>query len=333
MLRVCLTAAHNIDPPLWREWEHTRRTNPALQSPFFAPEFAQIVGAVRNDLEVGVISRNGSVIAFFPFQRKKSEASHAVPIADSMSEFQGLICNPNFECNPLELIDRCGLVSYEFRHFITSQRFFLRCPYRLDSFHQIDVSQGSGQRKGTPGLIRLSNDFARRLHRDLGPLRFVALSHDPALLRRVMDLKSDQDKRTGVRDLYGMAWVRSLIEKIHATQSDEFAGVLSLLYAGNNLIAGYFGVRSRTVLHYWIPAYDPAMATYLPEMNLILNMAKHGPSVGLRTIGFDSRRILHKRRASTGGIPVAKGKLDLRRGGALDFLRPRLPFVCDRSSV
>jgi CelD/BcsL family acetyltransferase involved in cellulose biosynthesis len=312
MLRVCLTAARNIDPPLWREWEHKRRTNPALQSPFFAPEFSQIVGMVRNDVEVGVISRNGSVIAFFPFQRKQSEASYAVPIADFISQCQGLICNPNFECDPLELIDRCGLVSYEFRQFIASQKFFLRCPYHLDFSHQIDVSQGFVQWKRASRLIRLSNDLARRIECDFGPLRFVAHSHDPALLRRVMDLKRDQDVRTGTRDHYGIAWVRSVIEKIHATQSNEFAGVLSLLYAGDRLVAGHFGIRSRTVWHYWIPAYDPALANYLPEMNLILNMAKHGPTVGLRTIGFDSSRTLHKRKLSNGCIPLAKGKLDLR---------------------
>src|SRR5262249_27317546 len=234
-------------------------------------------------VEVGIISRNGSVVAFFPFQRKQLEASHAVPIADFMSEFQGLICKPSFECDPLELIDRCGLVSYEFSHFIASQRFFLRCHYHLESSYHIDVSQCCVQLKRASGLIRLSNDLAR-LQRDFGPLRFVALSHDPALLRRVMDLRSDQDKRTGVSDLYGMAWVRSVIEKIHATQSNEFAGVLSLLYAGDRLIAGHFGVRSQTVLHYWIPAHDPVMATYVPEMNLILNIAKYGFTVGLRTI-------------------------------------------------
>jgi CelD/BcsL family acetyltransferase involved in cellulose biosynthesis len=127
-----------------------------------------------------------------------------------------------------------------------------------------------------------------------------------------MDLKSYQDNRTGVGNHFGMAWVRSVIEKIHATQRNEFAGVLSLLYAGDRLVAGYFGVRSRTVLHYWIPACDPVIATYLPEMNLILNMAKHGSTVGLRTIGFDSGRALHKRKLSNGSIPVAKGKLELR---------------------
>jgi CelD/BcsL family acetyltransferase involved in cellulose biosynthesis len=312
MMRVCLTAARNIDPPLWREWERIRRTNPALQSPFFAPEFSQIVGAVRDDVEVGVISRDGSVIAFFPFQRKQSEASHGVPIADFMSECQGLICKPSFECDPLELIDRCGLVSYEFCRFIASQKFFLRCPYRLSFSHQIDVSQGHVQWKHICGPIKLSNDLARRLQRDLGPLRFVAHSRDPALLQSMMELKSDQDNRTGARDLYEMAWVRSVIEKIHAIQSNEFAGVLSLLYAGDKLVASHFGLRSRTIWHYWIPAFDPAIVTYLLQMNLTLNMAKRGPTVGLSTLNFSPGRTVHNQMLSSGSIPVAKGKLDLR---------------------
>jgi CelD/BcsL family acetyltransferase involved in cellulose biosynthesis len=85
-----------------------------------------------------------------------------------------------------------------------------------------------------------------------------------------------------------------------------------LLYAGDRLVAGHFGIRSRTIWHYWIPAFDPAIATYLSQMNLIPNMAKYGPTVGLRTLDFDSGRTLHKRTLSNGSIPVAKGKLDLR---------------------
>src|ERR1019366_9702967 len=85
-----------------------------------------------------------------------------------------------------------------------------------------------------------------------------------------------------------------------------------LLYAGDQLMATHFGMRSQMIWHYWLPAYDRAMAKYSPGLQLILKMAEHAPSVGLRTIDLDKGRSLYKERLMNGGVVVAMGSVDRR---------------------
>jgi CelD/BcsL family acetyltransferase involved in cellulose biosynthesis len=239
-------------------------------------------------------------------------------VASPISDFQALICEPDFTCDPLELLRECGLVTYNFHNSLMSQTML--APY-YQSRHpspQMDLSQGyeayvAEQRAGGSDLFKSCANLARRMDREVGPLRFVAHSADPALLRHALDLKRAQYLRTGVPDIFADDWIRAVIEGIHTTQTDGFAGMLSLLYAGDRLVATHFGMRSRTIWHYWFPAYDIEMAKYSPGLNLILRMAAHAPSLGLRTIDLDKGRSLYKRRLSGGkGIAVGTGTVDRR---------------------
>src|SRR5258707_9424166 len=104
----------------------------------------------------------------------------------------------------------------------------------------------------------------RRMEREIGPLRFVSHSNDRQLLGQVLAWKSQQYRRTGWRDLFARGWGRALVERIHGIQSESFAGLLSLLYAGDSLVAGHMGMRSRNIWHYWFPAYDRKYAKFSP---------------------------------------------------------------------
>jgi hypothetical protein len=87
--------------------------------------------------------------------------------------------------------------------------------------------------------------------------------------------------------------------------------MLSLLYAGDRLVAGHFGMRSRTVWHYWFPAYDAEMAKYSPGLILLLKMAEYAPSIGLRTIDLGKGMCLYKERLMSAAVPLASGSIEL----------------------
>jgi CelD/BcsL family acetyltransferase involved in cellulose biosynthesis len=157
------------------------------------------------------------------------------------------------------------------------------------------------------------------LQLEVGLIRFVPHSPDRSALATVLAWKSHQYRKTGWRDLFAFKWGRSLVEQIHATQSETFAGMFSLLYAGDNLIAGHLGMRSRTVWHYWFPAYDPQFAKYSPGLILLLKMAQHAPQIGLRTIDLGTGLTLYKRRLMNASVSVAEGSIE--RPSWLSFLR------------
>ena len=69
----------------------------------------------------------------------------------------------------------------------------------------------------------------------------------------------------------------------------DFQGVLSGLYIGEKLVAAHFGMRSRRVLHWWFPAYDPELGKYSPGAQLLLELSRaavYVPPIGAGTGPF-----------------------------------------------
>jgi CelD/BcsL family acetyltransferase involved in cellulose biosynthesis len=277
---------------------------------------------VRDDVEVAVISVDGKITALFPFHREKTDPRRARPAADFMAEFDGLICRPGFTCDPVHLIQECGLDRYDFRKCLGSQKFFEPFHRSSDPSAQIDVSEGydayaKEKRAGGSNLLKRVANLGRRMEREIGPLRFVAHSADGDLLNQVLALKTAQYLRTGVEDFMAYEWLREVVKRFHATQTEAFAGTLSLLYAGDRLMAGHFGVRSRTVWHYWMPAYDIEVAKYSPGLNLLLRMAEYAPSAGLQIIDLGRQGAYsYKTRLMNRHIVTADGSVDRRLAAA-----------------
>jgi CelD/BcsL family acetyltransferase involved in cellulose biosynthesis len=87
--------------------------------------------------------------------------------------------------------------------------------------------------------------------------------------------------------------------------------MLSLLYAGNRLVALHFGLRSDSLLHSWFPAHDPQMADYSPGLILLLRLAEHASSLGISTIDLGKGMYEHKQRFMNASVTLASGSVEL----------------------
>lgn len=311
--RIKVIAGNAIDSALVEQWRTLQDSNPELASPCFAPEFTQAVAAARSDVEIAVIEQVSEVAAIFPYQRRPG--ARGIPVGGIVSDYQGLICRPDFSCDPRELLKACGLISWDFDRLLATQESFKPFHKLCEPSALIDLSQGYesyvAQRRaaGTEQIKKCMN-LMRRLELEIGPVNFIPHSPDTNTLLQVLRWKSNQYCKTGWRDLFALKWGRSLAERIHATQSESFAGMLSLLYAGDHLLAGHVGMRSRAVWHYWFPAYDPKFAKYSPGLLLLLRMAEHAPQIGLRTIDLGTGMTLYKRRLMNASVSVAEGSVE-----------------------
>jgi len=311
-----------IDSALFERWRALQESNPDLESPCFAPEFTQAVAMARNDVEVCVIEENGEIVAIFPFQRKAG--GRGIPVGGIVSDYQGVICRPNFFFDPRELLTACGLVSWDFDRLLATQEPFKPFHRLCEPSAMIDLSNGyeayaAERRAAGSEQIKKCMNLMRRFESEVGPIRFVPHSAERQALTKVLGWKSAQYRKTGWRDLFALKWGRSVVEQIHATQTESFAGMLSLLYAGERLVAGHMGMRSRTVWHYWFPAYDPQLGKYSPGLILLLKLAQHAPQIGLRAIDLGTGLTLYKRRLMNASIPVAEGSVE--RPSWLSFVR------------
>ena len=307
------------DVELWRELQES---NSELANPCFSPEFTQAVAAVRSNVEVAFIEQGREVSAIFPFQRKAG--LRAVPVGGIVSDYHGLICRQDFSCDPRELLKRCGLVAWDFDRLLAAQACFVPYHRLCEPSAQIDLAEGyvayAAERRaaGTRQLQRCEHMLGR-MAGTLGPIRFVAQSCNQQALEQVLAWKSQQYRRSGWEDLFAASWGRALVHHIHSLSGPGFAGMLSLLYAGESLVAGHFGMRSSTVWHYWFPAYDRQFARFSPGLVLLLKMAQHAEELGLRCIDLGTGMSLYKRRLMNASVSVAEGSVE--RPSCLLFTR------------
>lgn len=107
-----------------------------------------------------------------------------------------------------------------------------------------------------------------------------------------------------------MPWIRAVLERIHQTQTARFGGILSVLYAGDDMVAAHMGLRLHGVWHGWFTGYAPGFARYSPGLLLFLKMAEAAPGLGLQCIELGGGEYAYKGRLANSSIPVAAGTVD-----------------------
>jgi CelD/BcsL family acetyltransferase involved in cellulose biosynthesis len=295
-------------------WSQIQQADGALASPFFCPEFTRIVGSVRDDVYVGVLEEDGRIVGFFPFQRGRLGAGQ--PLAWKISDYQGLVVEPGVRWSAKGLIRDCGLKTWEFDHLITSQHSFepfhrsrRRSPF-MDLSNGLEAYLDDRRKAGIREIAGLGRKM-RKLEREQGPLRFAVHTADRETLRTLLRWKSEQYLSTGAADVLARGWIRQVVELAHGTQTGAFSGVLSALYAGDQIAALHMGLRSSEIWHYWFPAYDPRLAGYSPGLILLLKMAESASSLGIRIIDLGKGEARYKLSMMSGAVPLAEGRVEL----------------------
>jgi len=294
-------------------WVRLQEADPSVDSPYFRPEFTQAIAAVRDDVEVAVLERDGRPVGFFPFQRGPWNAGQ--PVGGRLSDFQGVIAAPDADWSAQQLVRGCRLSSWNFDHLIAAQRPFTDCHQNVDDSHYIDVSEGfesyeaARRLAGSKELVKLGRKV-RKFEREIGPLRFEMHADDPETFETLIRWKSAQYQRTGLTDVFGFDWTVKLLEHLMDRSHPDLAGCLSALYVGDRLVAAHFGMRSRHVLHYWFPAYDTEFNRYSPGLILLAEIAKSAADDGIQRIDLGKGSERYKISMSSGTISLAEGVVE-----------------------
>jgi CelD/BcsL family acetyltransferase involved in cellulose biosynthesis len=297
----------------WPIWEQIYLSCPEFESPYFSPEFAKAVGAVRKDTEVGVLIQAGQPVGFFPFHRGFMGVGQ--PLGCHLSDFQAVIAFPDAQWTPEELICGCGLAGWDFDHLLASTKGFERFSPCTVGSPFIDLSNGfdgyekDQKARGSKKTLAGRAYSARKLQREVGPLRLEYHRNDPILFDQMVNLKKDQYKRTGVADVFSKNWTVALLKRIIQTQTANFAGVFSVLWAGDRAIAVHLGMRSRAVWHCWFATYDRSFSQYSPGMLLFIEMAKAAEAHNLKKMDFGKGEFDYKMRLTTGTTAIREGSI------------------------
>ena len=286
----------------------------SLSSPYLCPEFTLAVAAARDDIYVGILEDGNRVIGFFPFHLEGPRV--AGPAIERLADYEGVIATQEASWTADELLRGCGLKEWRFEVLIRSQTQFHS--YHRKHLHSPIMDLSRGFAGYTDDILKSGSDLIgkiaaqrRRLERDHGPVRYDAHDSDITTLAWLMICKSQQYRRTLARDHFETPWFRKVLERVHAAQQENFAGILSVLYAGEQIVAAHLGLRSRRAWHYWFPCYDKAFEKYSPGSILLMEMAKSAESLDLRHIDLGRGLQDYKVRFQNDSIALAAGKIEI----------------------
>lgn len=293
-------------------WSELQGQDAALASPFFHPEFTAAVDDVRNDVYVSVLEDGGTPMGFFPFQRGRLPVG--APVGGGRSNYHGVIAPADADWEPISLVRASGLRIWDFHHLPASQVPFGAFFATTGDSYCIDISEGfdayaRARREAGSRMIPRMREKARRMERELGALRLVPHDGDSDVLRATMAWKSRQYQRTGIVDNFSIPWNVNLLERLQATQTDSFGGMLVALYAGDELVAVDMGLRSRHVFHSWFPAYNEDLGRYSPGLVLFLLLLEQAESLGVRMIDLGKDHAPYKERMATGVVLLGEGSV------------------------
>jgi len=316
---VTAARAHLISPDtlsndLIDVWRSHQAADENLRGPFFSPEYTRIVATARPEVTVAVIEEPGQAPAFLPLHR---DASVARPVGLRASDFSGIIAAPGYTWSPESVIRACGLSGWDFTNVVTSDqtmqphfRAFVDSPF-------VDLSEGfegfsSNRSNAGSDLVKSVAQKARKIEREIAPMRFEAHVLDRQALTLLYEWKAAQRARTGTKDVLSTPWMRAVVERLLEQRTGAFGGMLSVLYVGDQVAAVHFGMRSETVWHYWFAAYNHELQRYSPGLITLMEMLKAAPSLGIRTLTLGQGDEMYKLRFATGSTALASGSVDCR---------------------
>jgi CelD/BcsL family acetyltransferase involved in cellulose biosynthesis len=310
-MRISWLPADALSSEHHQQWRALQRSNPALVSPCFCPEFTGAVAAVRDDVRVAILTDRAGIVGFFPYQKRRSVGS---AVGAPLSDHHGVIAAPGTVWRWEELLAATGLSVWAFDHLPAAQARpdLLSAAPVLGESPGIDLSRGFlawKQERRAQGARQIGelDRKARKLAREVGPLRFVVHAHDPDLLSRVLLLKSEQYRRTGLADPFAASWARALVRQILDTQGPGFGGQLSALYAGDTLVAAHLGMRAEQAWHWWFPVYERAYARHSPGALLLLRVAEAAAHAGAAVLDLGKGADAYKSSFADCCLPLAEG--------------------------
>ena len=332
-----LISAKELDAGLLQTWRDVQATQAAFQSPFFCPEVTLAVAAVRSDVRVVVIECDGRPVGFFPHQR--GSWGRGRPVGGPLSDFHGVLVEPSAEWSLPALMRTARLSIWPFDHLVGDRAPFSAYRSADSSSPQIDLNAGYAayvrrRREAGSDYIPKTEGLARKLGRDIGELRFTFHDSHDEVLPRLMEWKRDQYLRAKTTNVFGVPWTSQLLRYIANTRTSDFAGVCSVLRIGDRIVAAHMGMRSRTSIHYWFPAYDRDLAKYSVGIILLLRMAEAAADLGVRTLDMGKGDSQYKQRLMTGSAPLGEGLVRMPSlWGTLSGLRERAETFHTRGGI
>ena len=287
-------------------WHALLESNIELRRAFLSPEYALACERAHGRARVVVFRREGRAVAFFPFQF----GSHWHATAGSgeslpMSDQAGLIAPRDFRMTPEALLASAGLNALYVKCLPEEQTAFGLTADQWEAGHVIDLAKGPEEYLKTltadkPGVVREIERKLRRAQREFGEIDY-AFDAAPTLAEAevILEEKRKQYERTDAFDIFQIPDNRKIIAALFEEQSASCRPVISVLKAGDRILARHFGLLCGDVLSYWFPVYDTEAKGISAGRLLLWHMVAAARRDGVALIDLGEGDVRYKQEFST----------------------------------
>jgi CelD/BcsL family acetyltransferase involved in cellulose biosynthesis len=314
-MKIRTISANQLSSADIAAWSAIQLAHVKLASPYFRPEFTQLVGAVRGDVEVAVLEDGGSPVGFFPFQRNRFGMGR--PVGNELNDCAGLIAAPDVELDARELLRACGLKTWHFDNVLASQRLLAphcrreSCSSHIDLAAGFDAYLAHRTRRGR--LMQNYRRYMRMMTAEVGPVRYEVDCRDPGYISKLLDWKRDQIRREHLPNICEFTWVHQLLETVLKCESPHFVPLLSVTFAGGRIAAIQLMLRTGDVAHGWFMSYDRELSRYSPGFLALIESLKAACALGIRRLELGKGPEEFKKNLRNGTTPMCEGAIDCGR--------------------
>lgn len=293
----------DLSPAQVEQWRGLLR--PGAESPYLTPEWAQIVGAARDDARVVVIEGGAG---FFGAQvlSRFSAMGLGAPIAD----YQGVVAAPELEISGAALCRALNVGRIDISHVAEPHGAFNPAnsegTWIAETHGGRDLYEAALKARRSE-FVRQLDKKARKLERERGPISFRAHSSERADFETLVAWKNAQLKQSGQPEIWAQPWVRQVLDRCFEQRGARFGGVLFTVHVGDTLAAAAFCLRSPRVLHFWLLAHDSAYDSYSPGVLLARRAIGWAGEHGIAEVDFGPGEYQFKRQLSTTQRPLHWG--------------------------
>lgn len=282
-MKYALYHPKDLSEEQWQIYAALRDARPIYDNPLFDPDFARLVGEVREDTRIGFASDRDGVFAVWPMHLRPG--NWARPIGSPFSDRNGPVIAANVELLPEEILSGFELSGFTTHGFLTRATTDASTPGNR-CVHAADLSQGWTEFIKDRERFWPKHFEGMALHeecamRDHAAIRFVWNDTSETAFSRLLELKHARFTRSGYYNALTAPWCRDLLDRLRTFEGRRLRARVSSLRFGNHIVAGAFNLQSDTVLHGWSRGADPDFDAYAPQQLILQHLLRHASDHGV----------------------------------------------------
>lgn len=314
-LAVEIKKADELSEPEQARWADFRAGNPALYSPYFHYGYTKLLGELRADAHVLIISQSGEISAFLPFQAhigSGGKIGFARPIGSPMTDYHGFICAEHTKLDALAVLKLAGFGAFHFGAMIEQDGMLENYVRNQNQCTVANLSNGADKwrEERDASYRRHLKSHRRRIRKseELGERSFVYKSKDSSVFKQLIEWKKKKFVDTGKYDVLSADWTMSLIETLWSgSPADGLWADMHALYFGDQLASIDLGLTDGTTFHSWIVAYSNDLQHLAPGIQLLEQLVDQSGELGYSRIDLGEGIDGYKRHYASEPVKVSSG--------------------------